>query len=282
MKKGTRGFTLIELLVVIAIIAILAAILFPVFTQARAKARQISCLSNVKNLSLAILMYVDDYDGKFPLVTPSFANFYYIGNPLNNSVQFPNNIVKYIGAPEILHCPADGNMTPTKGPALSYFVEGETCIGMPIDDYLAYMACGGFPDLGGVFTCSGRAEASIPEPCNVIMMGCAQIDTALSPMDDAYGVWSVRDLIPGLEGRLVRCNLASLCQADPADKFNSGIYLHGGGSNFGFADGHAKWMKLEKCYYPSNLFAVIQPNPGGPDPWGTLFYKYGYAASTPW
>ena len=57
-----RGFTLIELLVVIAIIAILAAILFPVFAKAREKARQASCLSNLKQVSLAQLMYIQDYD----------------------------------------------------------------------------------------------------------------------------------------------------------------------------------------------------------------------------
>lgn len=63
MKKAvSRGFTLIELLVVIAIIAILAAILFPVFAQAREKARETQCLSNSKNLGLAILMYAQDYD----------------------------------------------------------------------------------------------------------------------------------------------------------------------------------------------------------------------------
>src|SRR5712672_2262869 len=60
-----RGFTLIELLVVIAIIAILAAILFPVFAQARTKARQASDMSNLKQLGLAWLMYAQDYDEKF-------------------------------------------------------------------------------------------------------------------------------------------------------------------------------------------------------------------------
>jgi prepilin-type N-terminal cleavage/methylation domain-containing protein/prepilin-type processing-associated H-X9-DG protein len=60
------GFTLIELLVVIAIIAILAAILFPVFARAREKARQTACTSNLKQLSLGVLMYVQDYDEMFP------------------------------------------------------------------------------------------------------------------------------------------------------------------------------------------------------------------------
>ena len=61
----SRGFTLIELLVVIAIIAILAAILFPVFAKAREKARQSSCLSNLKQISVAGMMYIQDYDETF-------------------------------------------------------------------------------------------------------------------------------------------------------------------------------------------------------------------------
>src|SRR6184192_1931973 len=66
MKR--RGFTLIELLVVIAIIAILAAILFPVFAQARAKARQAACISNLKQLGLGFTMYAQDYDESFPFI----------------------------------------------------------------------------------------------------------------------------------------------------------------------------------------------------------------------
>ena len=70
-----RGFTLIELLVVIAIIAILAAILFPVFAKAREKARQSSCLSNVKQMGLAFLQYTQDYDEMLPWYVDTNYNF---------------------------------------------------------------------------------------------------------------------------------------------------------------------------------------------------------------
>src|SRR5581483_3252291 len=80
MKRNMQGFTLIELLVVIAIIAILAAILFPVFAQAREKARAVSCLSNIKQFDLAVQMYIQDYDETLPglfQLDPSPTNIYY-------------------------------------------------------------------------------------------------------------------------------------------------------------------------------------------------------------
>ena len=73
--SGRRGFTLIELLVVIAIIAILAAILFPVFAQAREAARKTSCLSNQRQLGSAVLLYVQDYDETFALSIYPYNNF---------------------------------------------------------------------------------------------------------------------------------------------------------------------------------------------------------------
>lgn len=69
-KKGSRpqgGFTLIELLVVMAIISVLSSMLFPVYSEARGKARQIQCASNLRQIGMAIFMYSDDYDGLFPL-----------------------------------------------------------------------------------------------------------------------------------------------------------------------------------------------------------------------
>jgi prepilin-type N-terminal cleavage/methylation domain-containing protein/prepilin-type processing-associated H-X9-DG protein len=92
------GFTLIELLVVIAIIAILAAILFPVFAQAREKARQGSCQSNLRQYALATLMYVQDYDEQFPMASylgaGCVATFYWAVHP-------------YVKNANVTQCPSD-------------------------------------------------------------------------------------------------------------------------------------------------------------------------------
>lgn len=90
-----RGFTLIELLVVIAIIAILAAILFPVFAKAREKARQSSCLSNEKQIALGIMQYCQDYDERFPM----YADAAY-------SYNWDTAIAPYLKNTQVLQCPS--------------------------------------------------------------------------------------------------------------------------------------------------------------------------------
>ena len=103
-----RGFTLIELLVVIAIIAILAAILFPVFAKAREKARQTSCLSNVKELGLGALMYVQDYDEKF--VRTSGADMVAWAAANTVGCVWYNAIMPYVKNDQIYVCPSDGSL----------------------------------------------------------------------------------------------------------------------------------------------------------------------------
>ena len=94
LNTRNKGFTLIELLVVIAIIAILAAILFPVFARAREKARTTNCLSNQKEIALGFKMYIGDYDEIFP----------------HTQVGLTYMLYPYIKNAQIYHCPSDMNV----------------------------------------------------------------------------------------------------------------------------------------------------------------------------
>jgi prepilin-type N-terminal cleavage/methylation domain-containing protein/prepilin-type processing-associated H-X9-DG protein len=106
-RSDSKGFTLIELLVVIAIIAILAAILFPVFAKAREKARQSSCASNEKQLALAFIQYAQDYDGHFAM-----------GIDWNTSgPNWPQAINPYMKNNQIIVCPSDGVGLPGQTPS---------------------------------------------------------------------------------------------------------------------------------------------------------------------
>ena len=105
--SNKKGFTLIELLVVIAIIAILAAILFPVFARAREKARQTSCLSNVKQITLGLMMYCQDYDDMFMNVRQGPGGWNNLAQP-------------YVKNWNMFRCPSTTLSIRTCGPATSH------------------------------------------------------------------------------------------------------------------------------------------------------------------
>ncbi len=98
-----RGFTLIELLVVIAIIAILAAILFPVFARAREKARQTTCLSNVKQLTLGLLMYAQDYDERLVIA----SNWHIVVNGAVRTTYWHRPLEVYVNNNQLFNCPSN-------------------------------------------------------------------------------------------------------------------------------------------------------------------------------
>lgn len=118
LSRPRSAFTLIELLVVIAIIAILAAILFPVFAQARAKARQVSCLSNLKQIGLATMQYTQDYDEVYP---PAYNAGGIWSSLIDSYVKMVGNQDGFRGGGAFLHCPED-NLTDADFGNLSYGV----------------------------------------------------------------------------------------------------------------------------------------------------------------
>ena len=157
-KTPRSAFTLIELLVVIAIIAILAAILFPVFARARENARRSSCQSNLKQIALGIKQYTQDYDERFPLVvTPSPAT----------EPGWAYSIQPYLKSEQIFQCPSD--TAPPPSPTPNDAITRANTTGYT-DYYLNYNltnpGTSSSPTVG-----VGRTEAELTYTSNIIMNG---------------------------------------------------------------------------------------------------------------
>ncbi len=162
-RKSAQGFTLIELLVVIAIIAILAAILFPVFAQAREKARQASCISNNKQVGLAILQYVQDFDESFPSGRGSAVATPQTPNALYNGIGWAGQTYSYSKSAQVLRCPDDATApVPASGtiPAL-----------YPVSYSYNYNLAGGAAS-------NGASIASMNAPASTVMLSEVKGDLA--------------------------------------------------------------------------------------------------------
>ncbi len=212
-----RGFTLIELLVVIAIIAILAAILFPVFARAREKARQASCSSNQKQIALGILMYAQDYDEAFP-------GFYYKAVVADWPLFLWIDAVKpYVKNEQIFRCPS-GNDSTLSGPSANY--AGTTITtSYAVNRYVCNGGRGAFDNRIAQITYPAQTLLTF-DAIRASRWCATPMGTGGSRGDDCY----VRPagIIEVAGGSLT---------------VGQDFGLHNEGANMSFCDGHVKWQK---------------------------------------
>lgn len=220
------GFTLIELLVVIAIIAILAAILFPVFAQARAKARQTACVSNQRQIGVGILAYAQDYDETLPISNypdPTGTNntgWQYMVDPYVRA-NFPVKIVDSAGKSlSIYYCPDFTDTSASARPSSSYNTN-RTFFGS-LDTNLSAANRGPAASLAAL-TIPGQ-DVFLAESNG----GCVWTEGADDPASYA-----------ALGGTLKSCTNSYLI----------GRTRHGGGANYLLGDGHVKWYKAPSPSY---------------------------------
>jgi prepilin-type N-terminal cleavage/methylation domain-containing protein/prepilin-type processing-associated H-X9-DG protein len=233
VRQNSKAFTLIELLVVIAIIAILAAILFPVFASAREKARQTSCLSNQKNIGLAILQYTQDYDESFPLAAWS------------NGFSWDRIILPYIGQGDVRNgnqgifvCPSDAVEPRFPGRVKrSYALTGSwewQGIGRPNEVHAAKL----WKRDGGTRGIPNATLAEVPAPAGTLMI--VESHTNMNQTQENNWITNFKPAggAPGQEAQNQRHHDLSL---------NKDIKPpHSGGWNYTFVDGHSKWFRPEQ------------------------------------
>jgi prepilin-type N-terminal cleavage/methylation domain-containing protein/prepilin-type processing-associated H-X9-DG protein len=206
------GFTLIELLVVIAIIAILAAILFPVFARARENARRASCQSNLKQIGLGILQYTQDYDERLP--TNDYA---WNGE---GRLNWDERIYPYVKSAQIFKCPSatgDQINADSTGASLTNQWTGSPDRDYAINGYLVQTdQLGGTPKM---------ALAAIPNTAEIFLLGEATRSN--------LGGWYASYMFS---------------RNDSAGAITNGTAkVHFDGGNWLYVDGHVKWMKFEKA-----------------------------------
>lgn len=226
-----KGFTLIELLVVIAIIAILAAILFPVFGRARENARRSSCQSNEKQILLGFKQYTQDYDEKFPQAVTN------VGGPAGTSTGsgWGESIQPYLKSTQIYQCPSETNTGAVSGTTgySDYWYNG--AIGQTTVTYDAAGTQSGTTVADGAVTTSGVSEASLNNSASTVLLGDGEGSTVTTGSNSiaknkglgGYFIYPATGTVPWV---------ATLSGVIASDR------RHLDGSNYAFADGHVKWL----------------------------------------
>jgi prepilin-type N-terminal cleavage/methylation domain-containing protein/prepilin-type processing-associated H-X9-DG protein len=271
------GFTLIELLVVIAIIAILAAILFPVFAQARSKARQISGLSNIKQTGLAILMYTQDYDEKFPRAGWECVRAGdHITMPAGSrnacaGTAWQNVVAPYVRNAGLFTSPGDaGNGT---NAADRPQIDG--AFSVLINDLLSHQALVRAPDGGfRVFADNGQSrfsdglsQAAVVAPSDCIMLAEGTCGWAKNPDGTQPAELVAWNGVTNLDSKWLREHTTSgvqTFQITGAPHPNTGWGQrrvgnpwYNQGMNFTFTDGHAKWFRVSDQNGRANICATL-------------------------
>jgi prepilin-type N-terminal cleavage/methylation domain-containing protein/prepilin-type processing-associated H-X9-DG protein len=224
-----RGFTLIELLVVIAIIAILAAILFPVFSAAREKARQTACLSNMKQLGLATIQYVQDYDEAYP---PYYESGSFNFNGLWRFLLYP-----YTKSGNVYQCPDSPERTGTNPQTFNGLTLPDWHNNYAVNFYL-------FENMNAATPPNNIILNNIHSPTQLVMF-----EESSQGYDDG-GVNQHFDAIDaGLMGAV----------ASPVLDPNQARHPSGDGDNICFADGHAKFYAQPQMSYVAKAAANYDP-----------------------
>jgi prepilin-type N-terminal cleavage/methylation domain-containing protein/prepilin-type processing-associated H-X9-DG protein len=242
MRSARKGFTLIELLVVIAIIAILAAILFPVFAKAREKARQASCASNEKQLGLGILQYVQDYDEHMPSgYNTTLAKGGLPGAAWAGSVQ------PYIKSTQLMKCPDDSTSSFTQKDGTYYPVSygfnsnlagnGATgalaSLGAPASTVMAFEVVGNSANITNI------NEGVVPATSDNLGTMDSPVGNGITIADKYDG--STAEATQYATG--IIDNSGATAGAAGTSEFATTTGRHTDGANYLLGDGHVKWLR---------------------------------------